>query len=160
MGGALPSECDAGFQYSPTYDNWAPVLRTHSWQTGTRIPGGYQTAMWFQSDSENGTVTFGWSCMGCTSKGSLTSSLDQVIPSRGYLKRCTSIAQNHDNFTSGSFLKNVEWQNCAIGTTPEDAVLWTDETTGGFTNYPDKSVVQVQYASDHQEIDNIVCDGM
>jgi hypothetical protein len=66
------------------------------------------------------------------------------------LKRMTSIAQNHENFQSGSKISGVAWTNVQCGTDPGSLSPWTITDPAGTLIY-DKTVVSVNYVSDHEE---------
>ena len=44
------------------------------------------------------------------------------------VKRITTIGQSPQNLSSGSYLKNVNWQNVKVGTTSGSEVLMTAES--------------------------------
>jgi hypothetical protein len=62
----------------------------------------------------------------------------------------TSIAQNHENFQSGSKISGVAWTNVQCGTDPGSLSPWTITDPAGTLIY-DKTVVSVNYVSDHEE---------
>jgi Tfp pilus assembly protein PilZ len=106
---------DAGFQYSQTYDNWAPFIHTHGkyYNTDVRfkvgqdaflkfyVPQDGQVALYvagYATDGSKVSRTIAAASSGWTSNGTGNN-----------LKRLTTIAQKVDseNFTTGSHIKNV-----------------------------------------------------
>jgi len=69
------------------------------------------------------------------------------------LKRVTSIGQNEgrEDFNSGSFLHEVIWKNCVIGTSPGKAVPWSGANTSAFVMHPNDGTVSAGFESQATE---------
>ena len=70
------------------------------------------------------------------------------------LKRMTSIAQDTQNLSDGSYIDGVDWSNSTIGTSAATAVPWLAAETGGYQSYT-SNVVSVNYVNAGSETDSI-----
>ncbi len=63
---------------------------------------------------------------------------DSAAGGANILKRMTTIGQTtgNQNLQSGSFLRGVNWQSSAVGTSEADAQPWKAEQTGGYCSFP------------------------
>lgn len=141
---------DAGFQYSPKFNNWALFLKAEG------IAGAGDVGPRFKADQ---TVTIAFAVTPAGNSATLQITADGVdihdqpihrtlsvpdVPhwsTHNTLKRMTSIAQvGGDHFTDSSFIRGVRWSHVAIGTSAADAKPWEDEQTAGTENYPEHRV--------------------
>ena len=157
---------DAGFQYSPTYNDWSLFEDVSG--IGDYVPGGLR-----YKAGQTMTLSFGVSAVSGSSATLQvianginvdgTQVQEQVsvpkVPNwaagSDTLKRMTSIAQaDGDDFTDGSFNDDVHWFNSDIGTSSSNAVSWLASETGGYQSYT-SSVVSVSYVNAGNETDSI-----
>jgi hypothetical protein len=168
--GANAEALDAGFQHNPSTDNWSLFIRYQGAgfvfaEGDPRFTGGrsVQLTVFVPEDGTINALASGTLITGLTQQVSLEFSngvtgwtadgTDQV------LKRMTSIAQNVESFTTGSFVHNVQWSNVMIGTTSGSKAPWLSAQTGGQCMHPsaqeDPNVIVVQFINQANEIDNI-----
>lgn len=159
---------DAGFQYSPTFNNWSlfaagvGVGRINYGTSATRMAANQTVQLTFAVTQSGTNVNLTVQATGTqiNNAGLVTQSLTLANVagwSRGgqnTLKRMTSIAQvGGDNFTSGSRIAGVAWSDAVIGLDAASAVTWTG---GGSESYPTTpGVISVQYTNAANEIDAI-----
>jgi len=160
---------DAGFQYSPTFDNWALFLKFQGKpekvaNPDTRFVGGNPVQLTFEVTEDNVLLV---TAEGVRQDGNPAPITVQLTPAEGVvgwpasgdgviLKRMTSIGQMPENLGSGTFLNNVHWQGAKIGTSAEDAVSWLADQTGGHCMHPNNGqTVVVAFVDDSEETDNI-----
>jgi len=167
MGGFVPDAVDAGWQYSPTYDNWAPIINAKGVFTlcedvspqCSRVPGGTTVQMSFQINQDDQTVSLSWTCNSCNGQFTLTSKNTVKVDINNCLvKRITSIAQDKENFGTGSNITNVQWSGCMLGPSPADAQQWDGSSVSNYINYPDKTVIQVGFQDPSDETDAVILD--
>ncbi len=166
--GSTGVEVDAGCQHSPTYDNWAwymkvsgtPYTYTPRFKSNQDVtlrfyvPQAGKVSLSITGYDVNNTyrtMTYVKDASGWTTNGG------------NAMKKVTSIAQNGgDNFTSGSYQKNVHWYNSKIGISSSNYHTWSANdmlTTGGYTSYPDQTHVVVNpYVSAAEETVHIRLD--
>ena len=158
---------DAGFQYSPTYNDWSLFISVsgvggYLGYNGPRLEAGQAVSLQFDAVSNGSTATLQVFATGVDVYGeTVTQSLSVAdVPNwanaaNDTLKRMTSIAEaNGDNFTDGSFIDGVHWYDTTIGTSAASAQTWLGAETGGYQSYT-SSVVSVQYVSATEETDSI-----
>ncbi|MGD6845217.1 hypothetical protein ACQCVH_22195 [Bacillus infantis] len=155
------TEVDAGFQHSPTYDNWSPFVgvngsRPESGKTDVRFKSNQEVFMKFYVASDNKvalqvtgidtkgvkrTITLEADASGWTKSGS-----------GNELKRVTSIAQTggSTNFQTGSYIKNVRWFDARIGTSSTNNSAWSGTHTKEFITFQ-KPYVSVSYVNQSEE---------
>ena len=159
---------DAGFQYSPTFNNWSlfaagvGVGRVNYGSSSTRMAANQAVQLSFAVTRSGTTVNLTVQATGTQINGAgrVTQSLTLANVAgwspggQNTLKRMTSIAQvGGDNFTSGSRISGVAWTNAVIGLDAASATTWTG---GGFQNYPTSpAVVSVNYVNAANETDAI-----
>jgi hypothetical protein len=172
---------DAGFQYSPTYHNWALFESGAGYsQTGPTNGDRFQA---------NETVSLSFAVVASGTAGIVdlivtASGYDAGNSSNGYvgngqyitenvtlavstanqgwsvgsnnqntLKRMTSIGQKPENLTDGSSITGVVWSDVVLGQTASDAKAWSG---GGSQSYPGTpGVVTVNYVDGADQTDNI-----
>ncbi|MFM7206643.1 MAG: hypothetical protein ACKO4T_08250 [Planctomycetaceae bacterium] len=159
---------DAGFQYSPTFNNWSlfaagvGVGRVNYGTSATRMAANQTVQLSFAVTQSGTNVTLTVQATGTqiNNAGLVTQSVALANVAgwspggQNTLKRMTSIAQvGGDNFTSGSRIAGVAWTSAVIGLDAASAVTWTG---GGVESYPTTpGVVSVQYTNAANEIDAI-----
>jgi hypothetical protein len=155
---------DAGFQHSPRYDDWALFVfaegRIHA-ADPQRCRAGQEVLLQFTVPADDQVLVL---ATGYTLDGGEETRRLQVAlrPQSGWrpggagiiLKRMTSIAQQPQDFQTGSFLRSVRWRSSRIGTSEAAARPWTATETGGYCSYP-RDRVTVQYVSAGEETDGI-----
>ena len=156
---------DAGFQYSPTYNDWSLFLSVSGGQSLSsslpRFEAGQTMTLQFGATPTTGTsatlevIATGVNVNGTTVTQTLTTN---PVASWGAgsdtLKRMTSIAQNTENLSDGAFIDGVDWSNSTIGTSAANATPWLAAETGGYQSYT-SSVVSVNYINAGNETDSI-----
>lgn len=159
---------DAGFQYSPTFNNWAlfaagvGVGRINYGTSATRMAANQTVRLSFGVTQAGTNVNLTVQATGTQINGAglVTQSLTLAnvagwsVGGQHTLKRMTSIAQvGGDNFTSGSRISGVAWTNAVIGLDAASATTWTG---GGAQNYPvSPAVVSVNFIDAANETDAI-----
>lgn len=159
---------DAGFQYSPTFNNWSlfaagvGVGRVNYGSSSTRMAANQTVQLSFAVTQSGTNVNLTVQATGTQINGAglVTQSLSLANVAgwspggQNTLKRMTSIAQaGGDNFTSGSWISGVAWSNAVIGLNAASASTWTG---GGVQNYPTSpAVVSVNYVNAANETDAI-----
>jgi hypothetical protein len=161
---------DAGFQYSPTYNDWslfASGVGVGSQGFGdltTRFSANQTMFLSFAVVQAGPNVDLVVTATGVEVNTStvVTESLTLVnvagwsVGGENTLKRMTSIAQNGDQFSDGSSMNGVVWSNSMIGNSAATAVPWLAAETGGYQSYPNTpGVVNVQYINAGNETDSI-----
>jgi hypothetical protein len=161
---------DAGFQYSPTFNDWSlfaageGVGRLDYGDRSTRFAANQTLSLTFAVVQAGANVDLVVTAVGVqvNTTNVLTESLTLVnvagwsVGGQNTLKRMTSIAQNGDQFTDGSYMNGVIWSNSMIGTSTADAVPWLAAATGGYQSYPTTpGIVNVQYVNAGNETDSI-----
>ncbi|OXT14907.1 hypothetical protein B9K06_23760 [Bacillus sp. OG2] len=154
------TEVDAGFQHSPTYDNWSPFVgvngsRPESGKTDVRFKSNQEVFMKFYVSSDNKVAL---QVTGIDTKGiKQTITLDATANgwtksgSGNELKRVTSIAQTGGtNFQTGSYMKNVRWFDAKIGTSSTNNSNWSGTHTAEFITFQ-KPYVSVSYVNQSEE---------
>jgi hypothetical protein len=156
---------DAGFQYSPTYNDWSLFLSVSGGQDLSsnlpRFEAGQTVFLQFGATPTTGnTATLQINATGINIDGT---SVEQTLTETGVadwgagsdtLKRMTSIAQNVQNLSDGSFIDGVDWSNSTIGLSASTEVPWLAAETGGYQSYT-TSVVSVNYVNAGNETDSI-----
>jgi hypothetical protein len=159
--GANGDVVDAGFQHSPTYDNWSAIITVNGSPLSytPRFLSNQDVNLKFYVPS-NGQVAL--SVTGYDVSGTKTT-LTQVRAAAGFsssggntLKRVTSIGQSVQGMYTGSYVKNVHWYSSYIGTSSTSNHVWLAADTGGYCSYPDSTKVQVNYVNAGEETDNII----
>lgn len=159
--GSTGIEVDAGLQHSPTYDNWSFFLSVnHDPYTTTPRFKSNQNAFVKFYVSSNGYVTLSVSAYDVNNTWrtiSYTRAASGFYTSGSgcRIKRCTTIAQTNQNFSSGSWHENAHWYSCKIGTSSTSNHTWLSSDNYQITNYPDSTHVVVNYVSASEETDNI-----
>ena len=159
---------DAGFQYSPTFNNWSlfaagvGVGRINYGTSATRMAASQTVRLSFAVTQAGTNVNLTVQATGTQINGAglVTQSLTLANVAgwtpggQNTLKRMTSIAQvGGDNFTSGSRISGVAWTNAVIGLDAASATTWTG---GGVQNYPvSPAVVSVNFIDAANETDAI-----
>ena len=159
---------DAGFQYSPTFNNWSlfaagvGVGRVNYGSSSTRMAANQTVQLSFAVTQSGTNVNLTVQATGTQINGaglvtqsvSLANVAGWSPGGQNTLKRMTSIAQaGGDNFTSGSRISGVAWSNAVIGLDAASASTWTG---GGAQNYPTSpAVVSVSYVNAANETDAI-----
>ncbi|WP_336769797.1 YrpD family protein [Bacillus bombysepticus] len=153
-------EVDAGFQHSPTLDNWSPFIsvnkvRPSTGTTNIRFKSNQEVFMKFYVTSDNNvelSVT-GTDVDGVRRTITLTAKAAGMKKSGtgNLLKRVTSIAQvGGDNFNSGNYMKNVRWSQARIGTSSTANALWSGTHTKEFISHKNP-YISVQYVNQSEE---------
>jgi hypothetical protein len=157
---------DAGFQYSPTYNDWSLFLNVSGGQSLSsdplpRFKAGQTVLLQFGATPTTGnSATLQINATGINIDNT---SVEQTLTSTGVadwgagsdtLKRMTSIAQNVQNLTDGSFIDGVDWSDSTIGLSASTEVPWLAAETGGYQSYT-TSVVSVNYVDAGNETDSI-----
>lgn len=165
--GSSGQAVDAGFQHSPTFDNWSLFMKLPGKgeveYQGPRMKSDQMVKLTFRVSAPNVLEV---TARGVTMNNREETLKMQIGPADGVdgwnpdgvdqvLKRMTSIAQNHENFKTGSFIKRVEWKNAVIGTSAQDAHPWLSAGTGGFMSYPEDARVSVVFVDQANETDSI-----
>ena len=168
LNGAGP--VDAGFQYSPTYNDWSlfasgeGVGRLDYGNDSTRFSASQTLSLSFAVVQSGANVDLVVTATGVevNTNTVVTESLTLVnvagwsVGGENTLKRMTSIAQNGDDFTDGSYMNGVVWSNSMIGNSAADATPWLAAQTGGYQSYPTTpGIVNVQYINAGNETDSI-----
>lgn len=159
---------DAGFQYSPTFNNWSlfaagvGVGRVNYGSSSTRMAANQTVQLSFAVTQSGTNVNLTVQATGTQINGaglvtqsvSLANVAGWSPGGQNTLKRMTSIAQaGGDNFTSGSRISGVAWTNAVIGLNAASASTWAG---GGAQNYPTSpAVVSVSYVNAANETDAI-----
>lgn len=164
-GRAKGVEVDAGFQHSSSLDDWAPFLSINGNRVSTdakRMKPNQEVELKFYCNADD-KVTLAVTGIDVTgSKKQYTIVGDAAgwtkNGANNVLKRCTTIAQKepYENLSSGSYMKNVKWSDCYIGTNSTSASKWS--SSHGFISeqYPtSSSKVSVDYTNQAQEIISI-----
>jgi hypothetical protein len=161
---------DAGFQYSPTFNDWSlfasgeGVGRLDYGDRSTRFAANQTLSLTFAVVQAGANVDLVVTAVGVQVNTSnvLTESLTLVnvagwsVGGQNTLKRMTSIAQNGDQFNDGSYMNGVVWSNSMIGNSAADATPWLAAQTGGFQSYPTTpGIVNVQFINAGNETDSI-----
>jgi hypothetical protein len=158
---------DAGFQYSPTYNNWSLFMSAAGVgrvdDPGPRFSASQSVFLKFLVVQQGSTTSLEIIANGTDLNGDAVQrelTLQNVpgwsVNGVNTLKRMTSIAQNGDNFTDGSYINGVHWYSSMIGTTQSDMHAWSAADTGGYQSYPSTpGVVKVQYVNAGEETDSI-----
>jgi hypothetical protein len=161
---------DAGFQYSPTYNDWSLFASGEGvgsqgyGDLTTRFSANQTMFLSFAVVQAGPNVDLVVTATGVEVNTStvVTESLTLVnvagwsVGGENTLKRMTSIAQNGDQFSDGSSMNGVVWSNSMIGNSAATAVPWLAAETGGYQSYPaTPGVVNVQYINAGNETDNI-----
>lgn len=160
IGGSNGAEVDAGFQHSPTQDNWSPFIsvnkvRPDTGITNVRFKNNQEVFMKFYVTSDNNVelnVT-GTDVDGVKRTITLTAKASgwKKSGNGNLLKRVTSIAQvNGDNFQSGSYIKNVRWSQARIGASSTSNALWSGTHTKEFISHKNP-YISVQYVNQSEE---------
>jgi hypothetical protein len=158
---------DAGFQYSPTNNNWSLFMSAAGVgrvdDPGTRFSASQSVFLKFLVVQQGSRTTLevianGTDINGVAVQRQLT--LQNVpgwsVSGTNTLKRMTSIAQSGDHFSDGSYLDGVHWYSSMIGTTQSNMHPWAAADTGGYQSYPSTpGVVTVQYVNAGEETDSI-----
>lgn len=155
---------DAGFQHSPTYDNWAPVFTINGGSYGFTprlaanqdvfvkfyVPADGEVALYVAGNDTNGNKVAN-TYVRTDATGWTKSGLGNLI------KRMTSIGQTQgsESFTDGSYIKNVHWYSSNIGTSSTNYHSWSASDTWGYCSMP-SSKISVNYVNAGEETDNIV----
>ena len=167
---------DAGFQYSPTFNNWALFARgagfSQQGATPDRFSASQAVTLSFAVVAGTGSTTNlivtatgldgGNFSNGYVGNGQIitesvtlavnTANTGWVAGGQNTLKRVTSIAQaGGDRFTSGSTINGVIWSDVKLGQSAADAVAWSG---GGSQSYT-AGVVTVQRIDSANETDSI-----
>ncbi len=149
------TEIDAGLQHSPTYDNWAPIILcggvTYHPADTERFKGGQTVKLVFYVSSDNNVVL---KVTGTTVSGTYKTITTYCSKATGWkangvgntMKRVTSIGQKPQNLSSGSYMKNVAWNNSYIGTVSSKH-KWLANDTAGYITYPNSTKVSVNYTN-------------
>lgn len=167
--GSAGQAVDAGFQYSNTYDNWALFLKYQGLPEKVLSPdirflGGSSVQLTFEIPNDDELLLTATGQRNDGQSGPLSLHLSAADGVGGWsaaggaqiLKRMTSIGQNVQSFSTGSFLTNVEWSTVQIGTSAANAIPWLSAQTGGQCMYPnDGTTVTVNFVTEAQETDNI-----
>jgi hypothetical protein len=160
--GSTGVEVDAGLQYSQTYDNWAFYMKVGSgtpYTTTLRFKANQDAFVKFYVPS-NGNVALSVTAYD-TSNTKKT--ISHTMAATGFnqngsgcrIKRCTTIAQNNQNFSSGSWYENAHWYFCKIRTSSTSNHTWASSDNYQVTSYSDSTHVVVDYVSASEETDNI-----
>ncbi len=158
---------DAGFQYSPTFNDWSLFLNVagggSASDSGPRFKAGQAVELQFEV-VQSGTATAldvianGIDIDGDSVQRELTVTNDPgwVAGGANTLKRMTSIAQDTQNLSDGSVINGVHWYDAMIGQSAATAVPWLAAETGGYESYPTTAgIVNVQYVNASEETDSI-----
>ena len=127
----IPDEEDNLKFYVPSDNNVAIAWTATPYPTGTRT----QRTMVFAE-----AAGYGWNASGA---GCI-------------MKRMTSIAQAPEDLLSGSYIKNIRWYSCLIGSSSTSNRAWAAADVGGYQSYPSGSPkVSVAYVGPAEETDSI-----
>ncbi|MDO9534519.1 MAG: hypothetical protein Q7J85_04120 [Bacillota bacterium] len=159
--GSTGVEVDAGLQHSPTYDNWSFYLKAagNPYTTTPRFKSNQDVFVKFYVPS-NGNVAL--SVTGYD-VNNIKRTISYVMEASGFktdgsgcrIKRCTTIAQTNQNFSSGSWHTNAHWYSCKVGTSSTSNHAWNSTDIYEVTNYPNNTHVVVDWVSWAEETDNI-----
>ena len=163
-GGAV----DAGWQYSSVNNNWSAVVRREGsaqWSYATRYNADQDVNLKFYAPADN-QVAIAWTATPYPTGTRIQRTMTFAMGA-GYgwkangngciLKRMTSIGQDTEDFTTGSYIHNTHWSACLLGTSSTSNAAWGATNTGGFFNYPNTTVVATTYVSQSDETDNVSC---
>ena len=156
---------DAGFQYSPTFNNWSlfatGVGVGRKDYSGPRLTANETITLQFEVVKQGANTALVVIADGVDITGKAVEQTLTLLNVQGWsvggpntLKRMTSIAQSGgDNFTDGSMIQGVVWSNATLGQDPTSARAWSG---GGTQNYPSTpGVVNVDYEDAANETDSI-----
>ncbi len=158
---------DAGFQYSPTYNDWSLFTSYNGTIQGygndsTRFSASQTLSLTLALVQSGSNLDLIVTAVGVEVNTStvVTESLTIVNPTGwamgvNTLKRVTSMAQSsgYQNFADGSYINGVVWSNATLGQSASTATAWTG---GGSITYPSTpNVVTVNYVDPADETDNI-----
>lgn len=173
---------DAGFQYSPTHDNWSLFIMAEGFgyvgYNGKRFKSDQDVRLKFYVPADNCVAV---SASGLDEDGRPTSEtlvLDiSKYPSTGHapagragqptrfgwsahggsnvLKRLTSIAQKAQAFDTRSYTRGIRWSGVRLGTSPRQNRPWSEGDTGEKFDWPDRQHIVVRTQSADDETVNI-----
>lgn len=166
IGGALPSQVDAGMQHSRTNDNWSLVLRSDGGADAFsyRFKSNQNAYLKFYVPSD-GNVTvacYAYDMNNVPQNYSLTRTAAgwKTNGSGCALKRLTTIGQKPENTALGEYHLNAAWTNAMIGQSLTNLQTWgaaqTDTTK--IESYPSSSpkvwvTNLTQYSAETDNID-------
>jgi hypothetical protein len=169
--GAHGGAVDAGFQYSPTHDNWSLFVAAEGFgyigDPGTRFKSDQDVRLKFYvpSDDHIAVVAEGMDVDGNPIARTLV--LDMTdYPTTGHapagragqptrfgwsahgggnvLKRLTSIAQKTQAFDTHSYTRGIRWSNVKVGMSPTENHPWGQADVGETFNWPDAQHIVVR----------------
>lgn len=159
--GSTGIEVGAGLQHSPTYDDWAFYLKAGSnkYTTTPRFKSKQDAFVKFYVPS-NGNVAL---AVTGYDVNNTKRTIIHVLPTSGWnangsgcqVKRCTTIAQTNQNFSSGSWHKNVDWYSCKLGTSSTSNHDWQSTDNYEVKNYPNSTNIVTNFVNWHEETVNI-----
>jgi len=166
LGGTGPTgvEIDAGLQHSPTYNNWAPIIRCNGSVFYTpsleRFKASQTVTMVFYVADYNKVVL---KVTGTVDSGAIKTLVVTCTNATGWsktgignrFKRVTSIGQQPQNLYNSSYIKGIHWYDAYIGTVSSHHA-WLAADTSGYISYPANSPkVSVFYKNAGEETDTI-----
>jgi len=181
-GGAV----DAGFQHSPTRDNWALFITCEGFPFHVsryqRFAAGQVVDLRFYVPADN-YVAVSAAGIDITGRHVVRTVVLDVgkypsneppaptglsgEPTRfswsasgdgNILKRMTSIAQHRQSWSTRSFMRGIRWQNVRIGRGADRLHTWTGDDEAAAVNWPDKKHVVVDHRTSSDETVNILLD--
>lgn len=181
-GGAV----DAGFQHSPSRDNWALFIICEGFSfhvsSGARFAAGQTARLRFFVPADNyvavsatgrdvdgrqvtRTVVLDVSRYPSTEppaplgRGGEPTHFTWTASGQGdILKRMTSIAQHRQSWTTQSFIKGIHWTNVRIGTSGEDLHRWRSADQSEDVDWPDTTHIVVDERTPDDETVDILLD--
>jgi len=179
-GGAV----DAGFQHSPSRDNWALFITCEGFPFHVsryqRFAAGQTVDIRFYVPADN-YVAVSASGVDITGRhvtrtvvldvshyptstppapdglgGESTHFTWSASGDGNILKRMTSIAQQRQSWRTQSFVRGIHWQNVRIGKGVDDLHEWTSDDQFEAVNWPDKRHIVVDQRTPSDETVNIL----
>lgn len=148
--GSTGVEVDAGLQYSQTYDNWAFYMKVGSgkpYTTTPRFKANQDAFIKFYVPSDEKVTLSVTAYDTSNTKKTISYTMDATGFNQNgsdcRIKRCTTIAQTNQNFSSGSWYENAHWYSCKIGTGSTSNHTWAKTDIYQTTSYPDSTHVVV-----------------
>lgn len=178
-GGWSPSgnSVDGGFQYSPTYDNWALFVKEQGQNQVDASTARYDCGQdiflqFYPSSPGNVTAAANGYVSGVLQQLSVTAAATSDWTPEGtnvVLKRMTTIAQTTQTFNDGTYFEYdlinavpmAHWYNSRLGYYSDSSLSWPDQvwdaaSTGGYQSWPDDSTrIIVNYVNSSEETDGL-----
>lgn len=165
-GGSNSLTVDAGMQHNTANKNWSGAIRV----SGTNAPFNLATRYQPNQDIQMKFYVNGNNMVTLVVTGVLVDGVKRtqtvvaeapgfsVDGSTNILKRITSIGQTRgkENFSTGSYMKNVHWYDVYIGKSSTNNSAWNSSTQSNILcSYPNSTKVQTSYVNQGEETVNI-----